>query len=156
MEKKKLIVYEVQGKRFNTHQEARRYAIICNSINLIMDKLQPRTKEVEEGLAYLEHDPLLVRIVLRKFLLYCRRFMPSFASWFVQVADGKRHISHIQRVLSDYESDYPILYKSLFRFMCINIKSGHEFQQPYFALHPEEGYKAIEKRIKYLQEHEGL
>ena len=150
---KKVTVYEVEGKRFN-REDARAYEHLCQRVSKVISVLQPRTKELEDGLAYIEHDKEVVKIAFDLFMGVCADVIPDRREWFEQVAKGQRHISHVGRIIGDY--DYPILNKVFFRFNCINFEHGYEFQQPYFASRIEDAMMDIEYRRNYLKKHEEL
>ena len=146
---KTITVYEVEGKRFDREEDARVYEHLCQRVSKVMSVLKPRTKEVEDGLAYIEHDKEAVKIAFAQFMGICADVIPSWEKWFVQVAKGERHISHAGRIIS--ECDYHVIRNAFFRFMCTDFVTGYEFQQPYFAAHTEKAFKEIEYRKEYLK-----
>jgi hypothetical protein len=146
---KTITVYEAEGKRFDREEDARAYEHLSQRVSKVMSALKPRTEEVEEGLAYVEHDKEELNIVLSLLMGICGEVIPSYKKWFDQVAKGQRHISHAGRIIS--ECDYPVIRNAFFRFMCTDFVTGYEFQQPYFAAHTEEAFKEIENRKEYLK-----
>lgn len=150
---KTITVYEVEGKRFDREEDARAYEHLCQRVSKVMSVLKPRTKEVADGLAYIEHDKETVKIAFDLFMGICADVIPDWKEWFEQVAKGERHISHAGRIIGDVAYKYPILSDVFFRFNCINFEHGYEFQQPYFASRIEEAMRDIENRQNYLKEH---
>jgi hypothetical protein len=141
-------VYEVEGKRFDREEDAQAYEHLCQRVSRVMSVLKPRTKEVEEGLCYIEHDKKALNTAFSLLMGICGDVIPDWKEWFDQVAKGERHISHAGRIIS--ECDYPVIRNAFFRFMCTDFVTGYEFQQPYFAAHTEEAFKNIKKRNEYL------
>lgn len=135
---KQIIVYETNGKRFDDLKDAEAYENLCERVHNIMSELAPRTNDVINGYACNRHDPHTVKKCFRKFCEVCAETIPSFANWFIQTAENTRHISHIGRILSDYDRDFPILNKTYFRFYCIDFEKGFEFEQPYWVTHQDE------------------
>ncbi len=144
-----IMVYEVNGKRFDDPIDAKKYEAICKEVEEIMEWLLPRTKDIEDGCNYNRQEIDIVKMCFKSFCLLCSKVIPAYKKWFSQAARGKRHLSHIGRVLSDYGNDYPILQTTFFRFRCISFENGYEFQQPYYVTHQEEFFKDMEKRLKY-------
>lgn len=151
---KTITVYEVEGKRFDREEDAQAYEHLYQRVRKVMSLLKPRTQEVEDCLVYLEHGKEELNTALKLLMGICGEVIPSWKEWFDQVAKGERHISHAGRIIS--ECDYPIIRNEFFRFMCIDFETGYEFQQPYFASHPEEAFKEIENRKEYLKQHGSL
>ena len=143
------MVYEVNGKRFDDPIEAKKYEKLCEEIEEIMGWLRARTKDIEDGCNYNRHHIDVVKMSFKSFCLLCSKVIPLYKDWFIQTANGDRHISHIARILGDYSSDYPILNKTLFRFECISFENGYEFQQPYYVTHQEEFFADMKKRLEY-------
>ena len=144
-----IMVYEVKGKRFDDPQEALKYEKLCKKVEDIMDGLEPRTERVNQGLECIPHSIFIVKDSFRDFCHLCADIIPSYKEWFIQTANGDRHISHIGRIISDYSHDYPILQDTLFRFECISFENGYEFQQPYYVTHQEEFFEDMKKRLEY-------
>ena len=146
---KAIMVYEVNGKRFDDPQKALKYENLCKKIEDIMEGLEPRTERVNKGLEYLPHSVFILKDCFRDFCYLCADAIPLYKEWFIQTANGERHISHIGRIISDYSHDYPILQDTLYRFECISFENGYEFQQPYYVTHQEEFFKDMKKRLEY-------
>lgn len=151
---KTITVYEVEGKKFDREEDAQAYEHLCQRVSKVMSVLKPRTKEVEEGLCYIEHDKKALNTAFTLLMGICGDVIPDWKEWFDQVAKGERHISHAGRIIS--ESDYPVIREAFSRFYCINFEIGYEFQQPYYATHIDEAFKEIENRKEYLKKHGSL
>ena len=143
------MVYVVNGKRFDDPIDAKKYEILCKEVEEIMGCLLPRTKDIEDGYNYNRQDIDIVKMCFKSFCLFCSKVIPAYKKWFFQAARGKRHLSHIGRVLSDYSKDYPILQITFFRFQCISFENGYEFQQPYYVTHQEEFFEYMKKQLEY-------
>lgn len=143
-----ITIYETNGKRFDDKNEAIAYEKLCKKINSIMMQLLPRTKEIQEGRDYNKHNLGTLKGCFKAFCLECAKVLPEWSDWFMQTISGKRHMSHIGKLLSDYRDNYPILYEAYFRFSCINFDTGFEFQQPYWASHQEEFFEWNKKYVK--------
>ena len=146
---KTIMVYEVNGKRFDDLEEAKAYEVICENVDEIVCILLPRTKEVDEGADCLKQDVDFLKTCFRSFCFLCSRVIPDWKDWFTQVANGDRHFSHIGRILSDYSDDFPVLWSTYCRFCCIDFENGYEFQQPYFVTHQEEFFEYMKKQLEY-------
>lgn len=142
---KTIMVYDVEGKRFDDPQEALYYEKLCEKVLKIMSELTPRTRDVENGEGYIIHNVEILRRCYKRFCEVCAQTIPSYADWFSQAAEGVRHISHIGRILSDHGNDYPILWREFYRFNCSCFDSGYEFQQPYYVTHQDEFFAYMEK-----------
>lgn len=103
---KTITVYEVEGKRFDREEDARAYEHLCQRVSKVMSVLKPRTKEVEEGLCYIEHDKKALNTAFTLLMGICGDVIPDWKEWFDQVAKGERHISHAG---NKYERDYNAL-----------------------------------------------
>ena len=145
---KTIVVYETNGKRFDDKNEAIAYEKLCKKINGIMAQLLPRTKEIEDGRDYNKHNLDTLRGCFKAFCLECAKILPEWSEWFLQTISGERHPSHIGRLLSDNSHNCPILYDAYFRFACTNFDTGFEFQQPYWANHPDEFFEYSKKYVK--------
>lgn len=144
-----IMVYEVNGKRFDDPIDAKKYEKLCEEIEAIMGWLIPRTKDIEDGCNYQKQEVDVVKTCFKSFCLLCSKVIPLYERCFIQTAQGERHISHIGRIISDYSYDYPILGDTLYRFKCISFENGCEFQQPYYVTHQEEFFKDMKKRLEY-------
>lgn len=141
-------VYEVDGMRFDTMKEATRYEGICLNVALVMAGLDPTTEEVKEMRGYQKHDIVTLRRAFADFCSLCAIYIPMHGDTFEKTSRGVLRKSIMSKILLEYKQDYPILYSTFFRFMCINFDTGFEFQQPYYATHLAEAFKEIENNTK--------
>lgn len=134
---KEITVYEaIDGKRFDSKNDCLEYEILIDQVNYITNKLKP-APIVKEGCA-LQQDKDTVELAFKQFMYICANRIELCRDWFIDVAEGIRHMSHVSRILSDYAEDYPILNRTMFRFECINFKTGIEYPQPYYVKNPNE------------------
>lgn len=138
---KEITIYQTEdGSRFDKKEEAVKYEEIynkCNYINSLIPKIN-RELEYDE---YIQQDIKVVKQAFNDFMDVVAIAIPNYADWAEQTKIGVRHISHIGRVISDY--NIKCLYSLYFRFCCISFDNGKEFQQPYFVLHQNEVTKEI-------------
>ncbi len=142
---KQVIVYEAYGKRFDEYNDALKYEYLYEEVEKIMSDLPPRSEAVENGTDVVKHDVSTLNKCLKAFCNICAEHITPFKQWFIDVVNGDLHISHIGRILSDYRSDFPILYKTYYRFDCIDFETGIEFQQPYYVTHQDEFFSQLKK-----------
>lgn len=141
---KQVVIYESNGVKFDDLESAKSYDDLCKDIESIMSKMKPRTEDIEELLDYGKQDVKTVRICIKNFCFLCAKIFADYEKTFNEVANGVRHISHIGRII--YDSKYKVLHGAYFRFECINMETGYEFQQPYFTNHMEEAFEEIKAR----------
>ena len=140
---RKLIIFETNGKRFDSYEEALKYEKLCKKVDGIMSQLLPRTKEVEHGTDFNKHNKETLNGCFKAFCKECTKQFPNEEAIFTDVANGTRHFSHIDRILSDCSYEFPCLYDAYLRFSCIDFNTGFEFQQPYYVTHQEEFFNRI-------------
>lgn len=152
---KEITIYEANGVRFDDLNSAIKYEDLCDEIECIMSRLEPRTEEIEDALDYGKQNIKVVESCIKDLCMLCAKIFPDYKQLFIEVANGDRHISHIGRLLDDTH-EYPILRETYFRFDCIDMKTGYEFQQPYFANHVDEALREIKKNQEYFKQHGSL
>lgn len=131
---KKVEVWEAQdGKRFDDIASADYYDSLIDWRNEVMSKLRPH---VDDGAV--QQDVEEVKKAFGEFMDLCAHVIPDYEEWFQGVKEGKRHLSHVQYLLADNSTEYPFLWKTWFRFDCINMTSGIEYGQPYYVEHEDE------------------
>lgn len=140
---KKLIIFETNGKRFDTHEEALKYEKLCKKIDGIMSQLLPRTEEIEHGTDYNIHNKETLNGCFKAFCKECAKQIPDKEVMFIDTMNGIRHMSHMGRILSDYSYNLPCLYDAYHRFSCIDFNTGFEFEQPYYVTHQDEFFNNI-------------
>ena len=139
----KITVFETNGKRFDSYEDALKYEKLCKKVNGIMCQLLPRTKDIEQGIDFNKHNKETLNGCLKAFCKECAKQIPGFEQWFAETANGTRHLSHIGRILSDYSYVFPCLYDAYFRFSCTDFNTGYEFQQPYYVTHQDEFFNGL-------------
>lgn len=123
------------GKEFNTAQECKKYESIINrvvEINNLRDN-----SEVSYCKVAIRQDKETVKQFKHDFYMLCAEVFPDCKKTFTEVAEGTRHQSHANRILSDCGFTHPILADIAFRIDCIS-DDGVEYDQPYFAAHEAE------------------
>ena len=140
---KEFVVYESNGKRFNTYEEAYEYDVLCDRVNTIMNALPERTKEVEIGETYINHKDInVVKNTFKEFIKICREVLPyehlnkSFDN---TIKAGHPVCNSAAYYIND--CDYPILSNTYYRFCCINFESGNEYNQSYYVNHESEFFR---------------
>lgn len=126
---KVISIYEANdGTRFDTKKECEEYEILLFKCELINAGIGKEVKlEYDQ---FVQHD---IEKVTQEWIHFCRlvgQTIPNYSKLGLECAYGKRHHSHIYRVISD--SNIKCFENLAFRFQCID-EYGCEFQQPYFA-----------------------
>lgn len=142
---KKLTIFETNGKRFDSYEDALKYEKLCKKVDGIMSQLLPRTKEIEQGTDYNKHNKETLNGCFKAFCKECAQQIPNDKG---EMFNGKvdiliLHLPHLGRVLSDCGYDFPCLYDAYCRFSCIDFNTGFEFQQPYYVTHQDEFFNSI-------------
>ena len=134
---REVTIYETSdGSQFDTRNEAEEYEMLCEKCEKIMSQLHPH-----EDNSAVQQDVELVKKAYKEFMELCAETMPSFKDIFLKTADGIAHPSHAERIIGDY--DFKCLCDADFRFICTNMVSGIEYEQPYFVEHESEWKKVI-------------
>lgn len=142
MTEKKVYVAN-DGAQFNRPEECLAYECYLNKTNEIMSKLKPRKDE--EGYA-VRQDIDTVKQTMKDFFDNVGK---PLVGWDLakrmmdDTAKGIRHISHIVRLFSELP-EYPVLSNTFYRFTCISMQSGIEYEQPYYASHENEFKGVVE------------
>lgn len=123
------------GKEFNTAQECEKYESIINRV-VEVNNLRDNS-EVSYCKVAIRQDKEIVKQFKHDFYMLCAEIIPDCKRIFTEVAEGIRHQSHANRILSDYGFTHPILADTAFRIDCIS-DDGVEYDQPYFATHEAE------------------
>ena len=124
----------LDGKIFSNREDARKYEdLIYRVTNLIEEKLgdEPRSGE---GKA---HNPQLIREALAIFMQICSETIPNHKDKFSKITLDNLNCYCLYHVLSDYSSDYPILWITYYRFRCIDKETFIEYETP-SSFSPEE------------------
>lgn len=133
---KKVTVYEAyDGVRFDTEKQCREHDVICNKVKEIECKLRSNAK-VQANYSYaVQQDADTVKKCFAELMELCTDLFGY--DKFERVASGECDISHAQYILSDYSDDYPLLWMFFHRFLHIDMKTSIEYQQQFYATHPE-------------------
>ena len=142
---KEIIIYETNdGTRFDRKPDAEKYEVMASRITIAEKKyLGKRTKAVERGSAYLQHNPESINMFKKDICEIAADYIPGYKNVFLECGKGIRHISHAERVIGDYGLN--ALLAAFFRLSCINNETGREYSQPYYAAHPGEWEDLISK-----------
>lgn len=131
-----ITIYQTEdGCRFDKKEDAIKYEELCDKCKNIESNLVNIGRELQYN-EYIQQDVTIVKKSMDYFMDVVADAIPEYAAWTIQVKNGGRHISHIERVISDY--NIKCLNNLYFRFKCISLENGKEFQQPYFVKHQDE------------------
>lgn len=134
---KEVIIYEASdGSRFDTRKEAERCEILYEKCQMIMRQLRPRIEH-----SAVQQDVEKVKKAFAKFMDLCAEAIPECKKTFIGVKDGSINQSWAYRLISDY--NIKCLNGVFFRFNCINMTSGIEYEQPYYVKHESEWKEVI-------------
>lgn len=128
---KEITIYEANGVRFDNLEAASKYEDLCDDIERIMSRLNPRPKEAENGVCFVKQNVEILKSCFSDFCILCSKFFSDNEKWFVEVTNGDRHISHIERII--HERDFKCMSDAFSRFECMDFETGYEFVSPYYA-----------------------
>lgn len=112
-------IYEcVDGTRFDKKADAERYEEIYGQVDLILYKRLG--VNILGKVAAGKLDPQDVRAGLAEFMKVCAEAIPSFANLFEKIDMSNLREYNLYKTLSDYSSDWPVLWHAYYRFRCIN------------------------------------
>lgn len=131
--KEKTIYIAQDGKFFDAKKSCIKYESLMRKVTVAMCTLKYNEKALLVGNA-IRHTKTDVDFSFRDFMDVCSDAIPEYKETFQEVKEGKRDISFVKRILSDYSEDFPCLWKAFYRFICID-KYGIEYDQPYFVEH---------------------
>ena len=131
MIKEVTIYVGTDGSRFETIKEAERYEALYEKCEKIMGQLRVREKDYA-----VRQDINLVKKVFAEFMDLCCKTIPLYKYTFTGVKNGDVHPIWAQRVITDYGAR--CLENAFYRFDCINMESGIEYEQPYYVNHESE------------------
>jgi len=153
---KEIIIYEAKdGTRFDKKAEAEKYESMLLKISEAEKKyIGKRREDVERGLACSEHKPEDVNALKKELCEIAAYFIPSSKKLFLECGNGTRHISHAQRIVSD--ACIPALETAFYRLNCINAETGKEYEQPYYALHPDAWERHEVMYMSEMAENKGI
>ena len=135
---KEIILYEANdGVRFELECDCVYHEAFCDKVEEINKRL--RKNEEIDGTLAIEQDLDVVRSAFKDLMELCAEEFPQLdGRVFKEVASGQRHISHANYLLQEYSDQYPTLRRLFYRFMCIDINTGIEYEQSYFAQNPQD------------------
>lgn len=92
------------GTHFDDRNKCQKYELLCNKVEIIMDTLNPAPHNTDfgSGSGYIQQDKETYSKTIKEFMKVCAEELPIYSNWFSQVGSGEKHISHIERILSDY------------------------------------------------------
>lgn len=147
---KNLTIFETNGKRFDSYEDALKYEKLCKKVDGIMSQLLPRTKEIEQGTDFNKHNKETLNRCFKAFCKECAQQIPNDKGG---MFNGKvdvliLHLPHLGKILSDYNYSYnlPCLYDAYHRFSCIDFNTGFEFGHPYYVTHQDEFFNNIKSK----------
>lgn len=133
---KTITIYQANdGSRFDEKNEAIKYEELCDKCDEINSRIPTISRNLEYN-EYIQQNTKVVKQAFCDFMDVIAEAIPDWKEWAIQTKNGERHISHIGRVLSDY--NIKCLHTLYFRFECISFDNGREYQQPYFVKHQDE------------------
>ena len=98
-----------------------------------------RKNEEIDGTLAIEQDLDVVKRSFKDLMELCIEEFPQLdGRVFKEVASGQRHISHANYLLQEYSDQYPTLRRLFYRFLCIDMNTGIEYEQSYFAKYPQD------------------
>ena len=136
------------GSQFTSKEEAQKRDELIEKVNNTLAILKPR-KEIEKqiGLSEFElairQDKDTVFYAMSKLMDICMSTIGgSYANEVFtkykdayRLQDGSVHISHLYRLISDFGIN--ILRDALYRFECIDTKTGIEYPTPMYVKNPK-------------------
>lgn len=131
---KEINIYEcTDGTRFDIIEDAEKYQLLCNNLKEAEIYLNDRTKQCENGIEYVQQSKEQVERYRKRIFNLAAEYIPSFSKTFIECGNGTRHISHAERIISDYNNQ--ALNRAVFRLSCTSSDTFREYQQPYYAYH---------------------
>jgi hypothetical protein len=118
------------GSVFSDYDDAYEYEALCQAVNVIMRQLGP--SPVLEDNDYIEHESSTVLLVRDSFLRLAKTQYENDDLFDVQIETTGHNQTMVGRIIDD--SDNKILNSTWSRFMSINMTTGHEYSQPYYAM----------------------
>lgn len=131
-----ITIYKTQdGSRFDKKEDAIKYEKLCHKCDEINSRFVNINHELDSK-EFIQQNPAIVKALFAEFMDIVAEAIPDHAQFAKECGAGIRHISHIWRIISDY--NVKCLDKLMYRFDCINFDTGKEFQQPYLTAHQDE------------------
>ena len=142
MEIREVIVYDVDGKRFDKKKDAEEYYKLYKEVCDIVSVLG---EEIKDDKSFKKHNVLDVKNSFKQFCLLCEKVFPIYKDSFHKLyLKGRYDVGSICCcIIRDCSYEYPILTDVFFRYSCISFDSGIEYTQPYYVKHPEDFFIKI-------------
>lgn len=132
------IFIAVDGTEFAYESDCKKYEEAYFEIKPIMDRIP--NSNLGSG-QYKQYDTsFLLQIKRDLWKLVIKQFGDSYPVWKTWNADDVHPMSIVGRILDDNGGLISRCWRKLENF---NFELGREYQQPYFALHPEEAMEKI-------------
>lgn len=146
---KEIIMYVCDdGSKFTSKKEAQKRDELIEKVNNVLALLKSR-EEIEKQISFSEseiairQDKDTVFYAMSKLMDICLSTIGGCYPHEVftkykdayRLQDGSVHISHLYRIISDFGMD--ILRNALYRFECIDTKTGIEYPYPMYVKNPE-------------------
>lgn len=131
------IVYlsDYDGVRFDNQEDCEKYEKIVERVLNAIKRISPEGIKTDYNQA-IRHNMEDVKKAYKSFMEICADDIPEYKNIFLECAKGLRHPSHASRIINDCGDS--ILWKTDYKFSCINKETGIEYEQPYYATHTEE------------------
>lgn len=129
------------GVRFTNETDCQRYELLCLDIDSAMAAMNPRPDDIDfsNGGGYVQQTQSGVTTARARMVQTALDYFPKGGTteqWFTEWRDGKRHVSHVARLVDD--GNLKCLKAALYRFVCIDPQQ-REWGQPYYAMNPGKG-----------------
>lgn len=131
---KSVTTYEaIDGARFDDYRDCEKHETGLAVVNAILADLPAAEPE---GETYVQHDrETLLSVKRRLFELVLAKYGDSYPLWKEFDPDKVHPMSGVGRVLDDLGGPLASAWR---RLSCYNFDNGREYEQPYFALNPDE------------------
>lgn len=127
------------GARFRDPQQCESYERELSMVQPIMNRLPKGDLNAGQ---YRQHDKeFLLQIKRDLWALVLTRYGKDFPEWLGHDADSIHPLSGVGRVMSDIGGPIAEAWGWLAYF---NFDLGREYQQPYYALHPDEALERVD------------
>jgi hypothetical protein len=128
------------GTEFSVFSDCEKYEVLCEAVSEAMKNLaaKPDGCDFANGSGYIAHTQAGLDAAIAILAAAALDFYPKGGTseeWFTQWRDGKRHVSHVARLVNDGRER--CLDAAFYRLMCIDGKL-REWGQPYYAAYPDQ------------------
>lgn len=150
---KKIVIYQCEdGTRFDEEIDAARYEDMSERLSMV-ERLYLGVRDEKKMYAKepLRHDLSNVMSFKENILKAAAEYIPKYKKLLLECASGSLHISHAQRIIGDY--NLKMFDEAFFRLNCIDMNTGIEYTQPYYASHPEEWIEFYDTYFRDNKDH---